>query len=92
MSLVEIKPATDTSRRVRVEIAQALRIVREEHGHRLRGFALVAWDHRDAVVSAHSTDNGPISQGMLPVFVQDALNRHIAVSMSHTTEPEELGE
>jgi hypothetical protein len=66
---------------VRRILGACIRSNLETHGEDLAGFAIVSWDMRGTSHSSYFTENGPFSRSMLPAYVADALNRHLAVVM-----------
>lgn len=54
--------------------------------------AFVVWDMRGAARTVYSTETGPFSFSMVPAFVHDALNRHVAVVIAQETAAEPIGE
>lgn len=79
MSVVEIKPDKENTRSVRRIIGRSLHQHLVEHGDTLAGFALVTWDHRGECVTAFSSGGSPVGRSLVPGYVSDALNRHIAI-------------
>ncbi len=49
------------------------------------GFALVTWDERGECRTSYYADTGPISAHLMPSYVADALNRHVAVDIAQRT-------
>lgn len=82
MSVKEFDPRKRNARRVRRILGKTVRSHLLGQGDDLAGFAIVSWDHRGAVQTGSLTSSGPIDRSLLPAFVGDALNRHIAVSLA----------
>lgn len=84
-----VKLQNDKERRSR-QVAKILRgtvrtVIAGDVPADLAGFALVAWNGRGEAVSAHYTDTGPVSSGLMPAYVHDALNRMIALELAQST-------
>jgi hypothetical protein len=82
----EIRTRADLAAHHRRILGRCVRSALQEHGTKLAGFALVSWDMRGAVVSSFLADSGPVARSLMPTFVHDALNRHLAVSMAKDCE------
>lgn len=54
--------------------------------------AFVVWDMRGAARTVYSAEIGPFAHSMVPAFVHDALNRHLAVVIAQETMVEPIGE
>lgn len=57
----------------------------ETHGDDFAGFALVTWDMRGNAHTSYCAGTGPIGEGLVPSYSQDALNRHVAVALTQRT-------
>jgi hypothetical protein len=75
----EFRPDRDSVARRKRMLVQALRDSFKSHGDDFAGFAMVAWDVRGNADSAFYADTGPIGESIVPMFVHDVLNRHVAV-------------
>ena len=78
MLVTEIDPATDRAGKVRRILGQAVKRALDQHGDGLAGFALVSWDMLGDANSAYFTEFGMVGEGLMPTYVHDALNRHLA--------------
>lgn len=81
-TVVEIDPANDRARHVRRELLALLNRWRRLYGEGIAGYAIAVWDGRGEVATAHYTDEGPVGRCLMPAFVHDALNRHVAVEIA----------
>ena len=63
-------------------LGRDVRAALEDLGVDLRGFALVSWGHRGNTHASSFTMEGPVSSSLMPSFVGDVLNRHVAVSIA----------
>lgn len=84
----EIAPATDRAKRTRKILLKVLRMHLNFHQDDLAGFALVTWDMRGGAHSAYLTENGMVSESLMPSYVKDCLNRHVAVVLAERTQSE----
>jgi hypothetical protein len=84
--LVEIDPGADRAQRVRRIIGRSLQNHLREHGDEIAGFAFVTWDMRGEATSGYMTEVGPIGESLMPAFVKDALQRHLAVVLVERTQ------
>lgn len=82
MTVHEVNPHLDRVRRIRKIAGQSLSQHMRRHGNALGGFAIVTWNECGEVQSAYYTATGPISESLMPVYVHDALNRHVAVRLT----------
>lgn len=53
----------------------------------MEGFAIVLWDGRGDVVTNYYTATGPVSRAMMPGYVKDALQRHVACEIMQAANP-----
>lgn len=67
---------------LRVELWSAMDRACEQVGDDISGYALVVWDKVGDLRSAYNAARGPIGPGLVPTFVSDALNRHLAVMLA----------
>jgi hypothetical protein len=82
---VAVEASEDLSR-VLLDLAQAVK-----DGQYVAG-AFVVWDMRGAARTVYSTEHGPFAHSMVPAFVHDALNRHLAVVIAQENMAEPIGE
>jgi hypothetical protein len=82
MTVHEINPGRDRARAVRDDLFRAMRAAIKEEPDALAGFALVVWDGRGECFTAISHQSGPIGQSMVPLYVANVLNQHVAVSVA----------
>lgn len=82
----EIDPGADRAGRIRRIMGRVLRNHLEAHGDELAGFAMVTWDMRGEATSGYCTEIGPVGESLMPAFVKDALQRHLAVVLVERTE------
>lgn len=54
----------------------------ETFGDNVSGYALVVWDKEGNLRSAYNAAQGPVAASLVPTFVSDALNRHVAVMLA----------
>lgn len=81
----EIDPGADRAQRVRRIIGRVLKKHFADHGSEIAGFALVSWDMRGEATSGYFTEVGPVGESLMPSFVKDALQRHLAVVLVERT-------
>lgn len=88
--LHEIRPdkeALATRRRI---IGRSLRHALAHHGDGFCGFALVTWNHQGGAYSGYLAEYGVIGESLMPAYVHDALNRHVAVVVAERGRSEPL--
>lgn len=85
--LREINPRADRQKRLRRILGRS---VRSALSGEVAGFALVTWDTRGDAHSVYCTDSGPVGHRLMPAFVHDALNQHVAVSLSQDGAPDKI--
>jgi hypothetical protein len=76
----EIDPKADRAANRRKILGKSLRQSLRNVGD-LEGFAICVWDARGDCCTNYFTATGPVSRSMMPGFVKDALNRHVAVEI-----------
>lgn len=80
--IVELDLVGDRAQEVRRILGRSIKSAIEKHGGDIGGFALVTWDMRGNAQSAMLDDVGPIAMALVPTYVHDALNRHVAVTVA----------
>ena len=86
MSVKEVRPDKEFLAKRRRIFGRSMRNALQSQGAEFAGFALVTWDNRGNATSAFYCDTGPIGESLMPTFVHDALNRHVAVVVSQTAD------
>ncbi len=89
LDIVRDNRNADAARKMRASLFQRCRAAIEQVGDEISGFALVVWDKEGNLRSAYDASCGPISAPLVPTFVADALNRHIAVMIAEARRVEE---
>lgn len=84
--LREVTPNKVRARKTRLIMGRTLRHHLSAFGDDVAGFALVTWDMRGGAQSAFLTVNGMVSASLMPSFVHDVLNRHVAVDLAQREE------
>lgn len=84
--LFEIAPATERARRIKKILGRVLRLHMDFHGADFAGFAIVTWDMTGGAHSGYFTEHGMVSESLMPAYVHDALNRHLAVVLAERTQ------
>lgn len=84
--LYAVAPGNARARHVRRILGSAIRSHIRQQGDDIAGFALVTWDMRGGACGAYLTDVGPVATTLLPTYVHDVLNRHVAVELAVGTE------
>jgi len=85
----EIRPAQDATRRL-LDVLGELGEKISDEGY-IAG-AFVVWGPRGEVHTVYDTRSGPVSKCLMPTFVHDALNRHVAVAIAQSCTAESLDE
>ena len=85
MSVRAVTPADDRAKLVRKALARSVRSALRTHSNDVAGFALVTWDMRGSVESSFLCESGMVSPSLMPSYVKDALNRHVAVLTAQTS-------
>lgn len=88
----DFNEASDRACQVRRIMVRSLRDHLRRCGPDLAGFALVTWDMRGACCVGHSCEHGPVACGLMPLFVQQAINRTLAVQLAQSTEVVPFGD
>lgn len=79
--IVEVDLVGERQQRVRRILGRCVRDALEGWDGDIGGFALITWDMRGEARTAVFDDLGPIGRSLVPAFVHDALNRHLAVAI-----------
>lgn len=87
MSVEAVDPGRDRATRIRRILGRVLRDHLEGHGPDIAGFALVSWDMRGNARTGFMTEVGPVGDSLMPCFVKDALQRHLAVKLAQIVTP-----
>lgn len=85
--VVNIAPARERAARVRRMLGRSIKSAINGFGEDIAGFALVTWDMRGNARSAILDRSGPIGASLVPTYVHDALNRHVAVEIASESAP-----
>lgn len=81
MTVVAIDPKRNRARRVGHNLVRSVNKHLYQQGSDLAGYAMVSWDARGECSSSYFSADGPVGRSLLPSFVKDALNRHLAVNL-----------
>lgn len=88
-NLREIKPvyieANEKLQRVLTELLESIK------GEDWIAGAFTVWDRRGGAYTVIDAVEGPVHMCMVPMFVHDALNRHVAVDLAQTVTSEPIG-
>ena len=87
MPITEVDFKTRAAR-VRSVLEKTIEIQLQGHSDEVAGFAVVTWDGRGACLSGFFTGAGPIDRCLMPSYVEQALNRHVAANIANETEAE----
>jgi hypothetical protein len=79
-----------SAKRVHNQLNEAVQNARDDQGDSMRGFALITWDNRGGCHTAISTESGPVDVCLVPVYVHDALNRHVAIVINQSSSCEDI--
>ena len=79
MALHVIEPRVARQKRLRRILGRS---VRSALSGEIAGFALVTWDARGDAHTSYCVDSGPVGHRLMPAFVHDALQQHVAVTLS----------
>lgn len=79
--LVKFDPRANDVRHIQRQLGRSVSRSVNSFGKEIAGFALVVWDEKGSCSSSLCTETGPISAALAPVYVQDAINRHVSLLM-----------
>jgi hypothetical protein len=89
-NVVDIDLVGDRAKKVRRILGRCVKSAIDAHGGDIAGFALVSWDMRGNARSAILDNVGPVAMALVPTYVHDALNRHVAIELARSSAPEEV--